>query len=398
MKYKGFGSSKVLGITVLPFYLFTFLLFIACTLSSCVEEYEADISEDDSNLLVVEGAICASQVNKFYLSRTQSLHSSATPQMVTGAKVSVRGTDGTEYVTQEDAVCYSVRIDVLSPDVDYYLHIEDGGEVYESEPQKPIPTEQIAEVKGVQNTPWSNIDVLVTPDAPFEPGRENYYLWTYEETWEVRPEYTTNIRFDPESMTAVYDPHQFPDRGWKNAIGQDIMVSSSRNYDGQHIRQLKLYDIGREGERMFFRYSSLVHQRAITKAEYEYELARRQASSEMGGLFTPQPSQLPTNLRCLTSGKHVIGYVGCSLNTAERRVFFDHIDFSVSSPDYKDRRVWLENCTEEDCLQKVKNGMYLCEWQDDRMIPDGTLRTAWATVYQLDVRLRGAYVEKPYYW
>ena len=24
MKYKGFGSSKVLGITVLPFYLFTF--------------------------------------------------------------------------------------------------------------------------------------------------------------------------------------------------------------------------------------------------------------------------------------------------------------------------------------------------------------------------------------
>ncbi len=63
-------------------------------LSSCIEEYEADISADDSGLLVVEGTICAAQMNQFSLSLTKALNSPDTPQMVTGATVSVRGSDG----------------------------------------------------------------------------------------------------------------------------------------------------------------------------------------------------------------------------------------------------------------------------------------------------------------
>ena len=70
-------------------------------LSSCIEEYEADISAGDSGLLVVEGTICSAQLNKFSLSLTKALNSPDTPQKVTGAKVSVRGDDGSEYPTQE---------------------------------------------------------------------------------------------------------------------------------------------------------------------------------------------------------------------------------------------------------------------------------------------------------
>ena len=36
-------------------YLVLCLMAGVCTLSGCIEEYEADISEEDSNLLVVEG-------------------------------------------------------------------------------------------------------------------------------------------------------------------------------------------------------------------------------------------------------------------------------------------------------------------------------------------------------
>ena len=123
---------------VLPFYLFTFLLF---TLSGCIEEYEADIPADDSDLLVVEGAICSGNMNKFILSRTQALNSHYTPQMVMGAVVSVRGSDGSEYMTQVANGYYTCWIESLAPDVDYYLHIETDGEVYESDPQKPLRME-----------------------------------------------------------------------------------------------------------------------------------------------------------------------------------------------------------------------------------------------------------------
>ena len=369
-----------------------------CTLSGCIEEYEADIPSEDTDLLVVEGAICSSQMNKFVLSLTQSVNSSNTPpRMVTRAIVSVRGSNGSEYLTQEANGYYSCWIDALDPDVEYYLHIETDDEVYESEPQKPLRTEGIAEVRGVQNTPESDIDVLVTPEAPFDPDRANYYSWTYDETWEVHADYSTHMYFDVETMTRVYDNTLFPHRGWKDATGSMIVVGASTNYEGQHIQKLKMYDLSHSSDKMYYMYSALVHQRAISKAEYEYELARRQAGSEMGGLFTPLPSALPTNIRCLTSNKHVIGFVGCALNTSEYRFFLDAEDFSINKIQYEDARVWIDNCNEEICAKMVEKGLYLCEWEDNR-ISFGTLKTAWATEYQLDVRYKGAYIERPDFW
>ncbi len=380
-------------------YFVLCLMVSVCTLSGCIEEYEADISTEDSDLLVVEGAICSSQLNKFILSRSLPVNSFETPRMVTGAKVIVRGSDGSEYMTQETDGYYSCKIGDLSPDVDYYLHIETDGEIYESEPQKPLRTEKIEEISVVQETLESNIDVLVTPDAPFDPNKTNYYSWTYDETWEVHPDYTTVIYFDTTIMGPVYNPDQFPLRGWKDATGSAITVGVSTSYEGQHIRRLKLYDIDRSDERVYYRYSSLIHQRAISKAEYEYDLARRQASSEMGGLFTPLPSALPTNIHCLTSKKHVIGFIGCSLNTSEYRFFLSAIDYSIDHPVQKDARKWLDDCTEMDCYRMVKDeDMFLCEWNDERYKPNGTLQTAWAYKSQLDVRLKGAYAEKPDFW
>jgi hypothetical protein len=150
---------------------------------------------------------------------------------------------------------------------------------------------------------------------------------------------------------------------------------------------------------MYYKYSGIVHQRAISKAEYEYELAQRQAGSEMGGLFTPLPSALPTNIRCLTSNKHVIGFVGCALNTSEYRFFLRAIDYSIDHPEKKDARLWLNDCNEQACYRMVvEQGMYLCVWKDERYRPGGKLQTAWAYDYQLDVRVRGAYAEKPDFW
>lgn len=369
-------------------------------LSGCVEEYEADISAEDTNLLVVEGYICSASQNRFSLSRTQSFKSSDMPQKVTGAMVSVRGTDGSEYMTQATDGNYTCWIERLAPDVEYYLHIETDGEVYESTPQKPLPTEKIADVRGVQDTPESSIDVLVSTEPPLVSGQVNYYTWTYDETWQVYPDYKTAIYFDTEKMDMAYKDHQFPECGWVDATSSTIMVAASTSYAGQHIQGLKLYDIGRDNVRMFHRYSGLIHQRAISKAEYEYELARRQAGSEMGGLFTPLPSALPTNIHCLTSNKRVIGFIGCALNTSAYRFFLKGSEYAIRKPIQTDSRLWLDGPTMDECLAQVMKGLYLCEWEPPEMSADQLLHTAWAVKYQLDVRERykGAYIEEPDFW
>ncbi len=378
-------------------YLLPCLLIAASTLLSCIEEYEADISADDTDLLVVEGTICSGELNKFYLTRTQPLNSAQPVQAVRGARVSVRGSDGSEYQAQDTGDCYSCQIGSLKSDVEYYLHIESDGEVYESDPQKPLPTERIASITGMQNTPESNIDVLITPAPPIDPEEEKYYSWSYDETWEVHSDYSTFIFFDINKMEKVDTTCLFPERGWKDALGQTILVGTGSNYEGQHIRMFKLYDIGRGDERIFYKYSGLVRQRAITKAEYEYELARRQAGYEMGGLFTPLPSALPTNIQCLTSHKSVIGFVGCSMNTSRYRFFLRPSNYSVFRPYRGDGLLRLEKCSLEDCVRMVKHGLFLVEWDDNRMM-GGPLNTAWAYQYQLDVTMRGAYIKEPDYW
>ena len=373
------------------------LMICMCTLSGCIEEFEADIPSEDSNLLVVEGTIISSRENTFILTRTLPINSFGTPKMETKAILSVRGTDGSEYKAQSDYGKYTCMVGDLNPDEEYYLHIEVDGEIYESVPQKPMRTEKIAEVSGVQNTPESNIDILITPEAPIDSTKENYYSWTYDETWEVHPDYITDLFFDVENMRIIKKENQFPVCGWIDATSSTIMVGAGSNYQGQHIQRLKLYDIDRSNERMYYRYSGLIHQRAISKAEYEYELARRQASSEMGGLFTPQPSSLPTNIQCRTSKKNVIGFVGCSLNTGEYRFFLNYTDYSI----YRQKigsLAWIEDCSMEDCLRMVERGMYLCKYEDSMKSVTGKSRSAWAYGRQVDVRYRGAYTEMPSFW
>jgi len=390
-------SIKHYALSIMHYPLCIMHCALCIILLGCIDEYEADISSEDSDLLVVEGTICSSEWNVFTLSRTQPVNSFDITRMVMEASVSVRGSDGSEYRTHGTNGYYICWIDSLAPDVEYYLHIENDGEVYESEPQKPRRTEKIAEVTGAQNTPESSIDVLVTPAEPFEPDRVNYYSWTYVETWEVHPDYTTNMYYDTNLMKGIFKMHLFPERGWMDAHSSAIMVGASSNYEGQHIERLKIYDIDRSDERVFHRYSGLVHQRAISKAEYEYELARQQAGSEMGGLFTPLPSALPTNIHCLTSRKHVIGFVGCSLNMSEYRFFLDADDFSIYYPPRKDARQWIEDPSDALCRRLLNEGFFLCVWKDERM-SGGKLLTAWATEDHLDVRLKGAYIEEPDYW
>ena len=168
----------------LPIYLLSFLLF---TLTGCIEEFEADIPDDESNLLVVEGTINSGKQSTFTLSFTEPIKGTSAPRWSMDAKVSVRGTDGSVYDAKGYYGTYTCQLPDLNPDVEYYLHIELDGDVYESDPQKPLRTEKIADIRGVQETNQSNISILLTPAEPFDNSKTNYYSWTYDETWRCAP-------------------------------------------------------------------------------------------------------------------------------------------------------------------------------------------------------------------
>ena len=118
MRYKEYRSSKVYGIKVLPFYLLTFLLL---TFTGCIEEYEADIPKDDANLLVVEGTIYSGRLNTFKLSWTTPIDGNYEAHWSMDALVSVRGTDGSVYETENNYGYYTCQLGDLNPDVEYFI-------------------------------------------------------------------------------------------------------------------------------------------------------------------------------------------------------------------------------------------------------------------------------------
>ena len=103
-------------------------------------------------------------------------------------------------------------------------------------------------------------------------------------------------------------------QGWVHRLSKDILINSTANFNDNHLKDKILYSIDNEDVRLSHLYSTFVVQRRISKGEYEYYQCKERFTNDMGGLFTPQPSEMPTNLTCSDKNKRVIGYVGVNQN------------------------------------------------------------------------------------
>ena len=111
----------------------------------------------------------------------------------------------------------------------------------------------------------------------------------------------------------------------------EIIIGNMEINKDNRVKDKCLYSIEADDIRFSCYYSTIVKQRKISKGEYEYYQEKIRLNEEMGGLFVPQPSELPSNIRCESSNKQAIGYVGVSLNVAEYRIFIstDNIQYRL---------------------------------------------------------------------
>lgn len=373
----------------------SFMLMAPCFLFvSCIDEYNATLPSDESDLLVVEGCIKSGERSVFYLSRTMPINTQAKiwDYIISDATVNIACSDGstfgTTYILSEGAYVANVTLD---KDKEYSLVVEYNGDEYRSLPQLPYPTLPVEKLESQQLTPNSSIDILVTTAAPANPKEIQYFRWNYEETWELWPSYISFWEWHPVRGVVEAEKPIYPTRGWKTEISKDIMATSSQYYSNNQIVKYKLYDVPRDNERFSALYSTVLKQRSIRKEEYEYEEERKRIAYDMGGLFTPQPSALPTNIRCVTSKKSVVGYVGCSLNTAEYRIFIAHDKYNT---DYRRQCDEFSNRSEDYLGDEhyFSHGYKIGDYNHY----DGSI--IWTNEKCVDVRVLGASDEKPDFW
>lgn len=297
-------------------------------LTSCVEEFKASVSSDYENMLVVEGEI-REGTSTFYLSQNFSLDETSLPENYNdiSATLVVIGDNGYRSLPAENIAkgVFEVQVDELEENVAYGIEIIYNGDTYQSNLSQPLYTPVIDKFEFVQ--PVEKEDVYIQVSTHSDSGEPQYFLWDYKEDWEFSASFYVAYFWTPEGAYHDYSGPEY--YCWRKVDNKEILISSTESLKENKIIDLRLYSIESTDERLSLLYSTILTQRAISKSAYEYYQNKIKVNKEMGGLFTPQPSDIGGNITCITNpSKKVIGYVEAIKNIQQKRIFIKRDEIS----------------------------------------------------------------------
>jgi hypothetical protein len=224
---------------------------------------------------------------------------------------------------------YLIRIGELDANVAYGIRIEHNGEIYESSLLRPLITPEIDSISWRQNDNGTiSFHVSTHDDA----GDVRFFMWNYVEDWEIRAVAPTMVFYNPAwynnadpRIEEFYTDWSFPfENCWVNHVSDRFLMGSTEALSENRLIKHQIYEHDITDARFSRLYSVLVTQRAISQAAYEYFQNLRKQNEEMGGLFTPQPTEILGNIRSTTnSARRVLGYVEAVKNISQKRIFVD---------------------------------------------------------------------------
>ena len=302
-------------------------VFIICT---CIDPYTPKLKGYDSNL-VVDGLI--TDANSSYTVRvTRTMQNqSDTPSAVSDATVIIADDAGNSSslinhgngIYKTDSTNFQGMIGRI-----YVLHIvTSDGKEYESEPciMQSVPDiDSIYYSKDqelVSNNSQSQEGLRIYLDSK-EGDNNQFYRWSFEETWKFKVPYPKKWDFNPadSSITSVADLKEYC---WKNSKSSDILIYS--NYSGHSgpVRKYPIFFITTDqSDRLMIEYSILVKQYSISQKEYNFwdNLTKVNAT---GVIFLPCSRFLSTVIFAILiiRVKKVLGYFQVSAVERKKNIY-----------------------------------------------------------------------------
>lgn len=293
-------------------------------LASCKVPYEPTLKSSDTNALVVEGDIDGAFPVVIMLSRSRMLTNgdTAAHKYESGAKVTVEDDHQNSYPLYETVTgTYSSLSTLpLNAAYQYRLHIFTAGkEEYLSDlvPFKSAPA--------IDSIGWNlqdgGVQIYLNTHDPNDTTR--YYRWEYSETWEIQTYYYSNYKYISSDSTVIPRDQQV-NICWQSDNSTNIWLGSSAKLSSDVIYQTPLPYIQPHDPKLSVLYSIWVKQYALDLNGYNYWLAMKNNTENVGSIFDPQPNEAVGNIHCVTNpAENVVGYVSAG-NTDEKRVFISN--------------------------------------------------------------------------
>ena len=288
------------------------ILYIAATALlgvSCIYPYNADIPEETKNALVVDGKIVIGGYSTVTLSQLLSLKGRA--EGIPSGDVFLEEENGATYtgVLMRPGQ-YSIPAQEANPDSRYRLRVESGGKTYSTDWITLIAAPDIEDLN--ISADRQNVNVLLSFSSRDE--GYGYAAVSFQEIWYFHVEYLQMLTYDPESNSVA--PITSPDLTYyycwnKTSYSNEKIIDYS--YIDKEVKGYKILSFSRMANRNHGDYTIKIRLRNLTEQEYRYKKNLDEASSMGSSLFTPEPGEIESNIRCISDeDTPVYGYVNIS--------------------------------------------------------------------------------------
>jgi hypothetical protein len=149
-----------------------------------------------------------------------------------------------------------------------------------------------------------------------------YYRWDWDETWEIRSTFPSNLIYDP--IIKNIRNRNYPDEDvsvcWKYESSSTIILANSTRLQDDIIYKAPVQFIPNGSEKLAVRYSILLRQYALDKDAYNFYELMRKNTEDIGNIFSPQPSEIRGNIKNINDEReYVLGYVTASTVEEQRK-------------------------------------------------------------------------------
>lgn len=290
--------------------------------TGCKKPYNLPVSASPGGYLVVEGVInpgADSTIIK--LSRTVNISSKITSKPVSGATLNVESDQHTIYPLIETGnglyiatglnldKAHTYRLNIKTPD----------NKQYQSDFEQVVITPPIDSV-GYNITTVPDTGIQIYANTHDSNNAVRYFRWDYNENWEFYSKYLSNYVSNGSSMVQRL-PGQFVSTCYSSDSSSDIVLGSTVKLSQNVIYQNPLIFISSKSEKIESKYRVVVRQYALTSEAFKFWSNLKKNTEQLGSIFDALPSEIPGNIRCITSSSEpVIGYV--SVSTVQTKIMF----------------------------------------------------------------------------
>jgi hypothetical protein len=334
------------------YFRFTGIFFLILILSSCIKQITPALDKNDSRSLLVVEAVITDEVGPFKVHLTESspVDKLYTPVPYTGAKVLISDDVGNAYQLIDDQDgWYETEYKSLKgvAGKTYTLKITDvQGNNFESTPElmQDVPDidrvyyEEVKKVRFENSLTFEDNWLNILLDTHDQAGKTKYWLWKFEETWEIKMLTTVRVKHGNPDINAaeiyystenvVIDPEK--EVCWVRRPSSSVLLHSTVNANVDSINKFVVQSLGPGGDKLHIRYSILVKQYSLNKESYNYWKQLEKVNEDASGIYNTIPGPVYGNIQCVSGSKNALGYFLAS-SVKTKRIFINPTDHRIAT-------------------------------------------------------------------